>query len=57
MFRNNLQRTGVFNTKGVLQAPKSIGKFKTGGMIQSSSVVSDGVVYFGSRDGILYALR
>ena len=32
-------------------------KFKTGGEIESSPAISDGVVYFGSFDSYLYAVK
>jgi len=31
-------------------------KFETGGEIRSSPAAGDGVIYFGSRDGFLYAV-
>src|SRR3990172_6033185 len=56
MFRNNLWRTGVFESKGVHQLSDTVWKFKTQGMVQSSPTVDKGVVYFGSCDDSLYAL-
>ena len=32
-------------------------KFETGDVVESSPVVSDGVVYFGSTDNYLYAVQ
>jgi outer membrane protein assembly factor BamB len=32
-------------------------KFQTGGGVKSSPAIADGVVYFGSADGYLYALK
>ena len=58
MFRANLQRTGVYKTKGVHQLTELKWKFKTkGGFSPSSPVIADGVAYFGSWDGNLYAVN
>jgi hypothetical protein len=57
MFRANLHHTGVYHTKGVPQLHGVKWRFKTGGEVESSPAVADGVVYFGSRDGHLYALH
>ena len=56
MFRANLQRTGVYNTKGIYQLTELKWKFKTKGRVFSSPAIADGVVYFGSVDGNLYAV-
>ena len=56
MFRANLQHTGVYETKGVHQLNELKWAFKTEGPIRSSPAVADGVVYFGSYDGNLYAV-
>jgi len=56
MFRANLQRTGVYNTKGVHQLTELKWKFKTEDKVFSSPAIADGVVYFGSNDGNLYAV-
>ena len=55
MFRANLQRTGVYNTKGIHQLTELKWKFKTED-VDSSPAIADGVVYFGSLDGNLYAV-
>ncbi len=55
MFRANLQRTGVYNTKGIHQLTELKWKFKTED-VDSSPAIADGVVYFGSFDGNLYAV-
>ncbi|MEJ5360735.1 MAG: PQQ-binding-like beta-propeller repeat protein [Spirochaetota bacterium] len=57
MFRANLQRTGVYNTRGVQQLSELKWKFKTEGWVVSSPAIADGVVYFGSVDKNLYAVR
>jgi eukaryotic-like serine/threonine-protein kinase len=56
MYRGNLERTGVYRGGGPTEVPELVWKFKTGGAVASSPVVSDGVVYFGSADGYLYAV-
>jgi len=57
MFRANLQRTGVYDTRGVHQLSELKWKFKTGDTVFSSPAFADGVVYFGSFDNNLYAVR
>ena len=57
MFRGNLERTGVFKTKGLNKLNEIKWQFKTGGEINSSPAISDGVVYFGSEDSYLYAVN
>ncbi len=54
--RGDLGRSGVFNATGVTQSPQQRWKFQTGGPVKSSPVVVDGVVYFGSYDGFVYAV-
>ncbi|MFH1446803.1 MAG: PQQ-binding-like beta-propeller repeat protein, partial [Chloroflexota bacterium] len=56
MFRANPAHTGVYKGAGPKQFNELIWKFKTDDMVRSSPAVSDGVVYFGSWDGYLYAL-
>lgn len=56
MFRGDPAHTGVYQS----QAPhltETKWKFKTGGKVFSSPAVVDGVVYVGSADGNLYAVR
>lgn len=43
--------------EGVPPAPGVVWTFKTGGMIWGSATARDGVVYFGSTDGTIYALE
>src|SRR5437773_8999130 len=60
MFRVNLQRTGVYQTKGMLRLHGVKWKFKTERVIEawfSSPTVSDDTVYLGSDDSYLYALN
>src|SRR5579884_3546001 len=59
MFRGNAEHTGVVADSPM---PKSgyetqKWKFHTGGKIRSSAALVDGVLYFGSDDGYLYALK
>lgn len=60
MFRGNPQHTGVLADSatpkgGVFTNPKW--RFQTGGRIRSSPALVNGVLYFGSDDGFLYAVR
>ena len=59
MFRGNPQHTGVIadsaTPKETLSNPKW--RFQTDGRIRSSAALVNGVVYFGSDDGYLYALK
>jgi outer membrane protein assembly factor BamB len=54
--RANLYRNGLFQTDGLLSLNGLKWKFKTGGPVRSSPVVTDGFVYIGSGDGRVYAL-
>lgn len=57
MFRGNLQHNGVFHTRG---GDKLIGprwKFQAEGGVESSPVIVDDMVYFGSSGGYLYAVH
>jgi outer membrane protein assembly factor BamB len=56
MFRRDLSNSGVAGSSSV--SPQGTVKwvFATGGAIHSSPAVADGTIYFGSRDGKLYAL-
>src|SRR5438093_6606365 len=59
MFRANLERTGVYRTRGMRRLHGVKWKFKTGRVIEawfSSPTVSNGMVYFGSDDSYLYAV-
>jgi hypothetical protein len=60
MFRANPQRTGVYQTEGVRRLHGIKWKFKTERVIEawfSSPTIVDGVAYFGSDDGYLYAVK
>ena len=56
MFRANPQHTGVYDTKGMAPIQKERWRFKTGHVNRSTPAVVNGVVYFGSHDGNLYAI-
>ena len=56
-FRGNNQRTGTIKTKALHELTNLKWKFKTEDMVSSSPAVVDGVVYFGSEDGYLYAVN
>jgi outer membrane protein assembly factor BamB len=57
MFRANPQHTGVYHTQSVDAFHSIKWRFKTGDSISSSPAVVNGVVYFGSEDGYLYAVN
>jgi outer membrane protein assembly factor BamB/formylglycine-generating enzyme required for sulfatase activity len=54
--RGSLLRDGVFDATGVESLGGLKWKFSTGGPIKSSPVVVDGIAYFGSYDGNIYAV-
>ncbi len=56
MFRGNPQLTGVYGTRPVYSVDGVKFTFHAGGPIRSTPAVADGVLYFGSADGNLYAL-
>ncbi|TVU55373.1 MAG: hypothetical protein EA414_01945 [Arthrospira sp. PLM2.Bin9] len=56
MFRGNPQRTGVYPPGGPTELTRLVWKFSAESSIRSSPAVSEGVIYFGSRDNHLYAL-
>ena len=56
MFRANLAHTGVYEGRGVPSLHGPRWEFRTGDWVSSSPVITDGIVYFGSADGYLYAL-
>ncbi len=55
-FHGNVARTGVYDSPGPETFTGVKWTFKTGGPIVASPAIADGVVYFGSTDGYLYAL-
>ena len=56
MFRANPEHTGVYDTQGVHQFSELVWKFETDGFVESSPAIVDGIIYFGSLDGHLYAV-
>ncbi|HLZ57556.1 MAG TPA: PQQ-binding-like beta-propeller repeat protein [Ktedonosporobacter sp.] len=55
-YRGNCQRTGEYEDAGVPDLHGIAWHFQTGGPIDLTPVVADGVVLFGSADGFFYAL-
>jgi outer membrane protein assembly factor BamB len=56
MFRGGPEHRGVTDTRGLERLGGLAWRFETAGPVRSSPVVADGVVYFGSADGHLYAV-
>ena len=56
MFRGDPQHTGVYDNGGINPDGILVWEFTTGSGIDSSPVVSNGVVYTGSNDNNIYAL-
>jgi eukaryotic-like serine/threonine-protein kinase len=56
MFRGDAAHTGVYRDDGPRQFQRVKWKFQTGDRIVSSPVHKDGVIYFGSDDGNVYAV-
>ena len=57
MYLGGAQRTGVYETMGLEELSGVKWKFKTEGEIWTSPVAAEGIVYFGSDDGHLYAVE
>jgi outer membrane protein assembly factor BamB len=55
MFRGDAAHSGVYSGEGPRTLHGVKWKFPTGGRIVSSAVSHDGLIYFGSDDGSLYA--
>jgi outer membrane protein assembly factor BamB len=55
-YRGNYQRTGEYEDAGVPDLHGIAWRFQTGGPIDLTPVVADGLVLFGSADGFFYAL-
>src|SRR4051794_8327306 len=55
-FHGNIAHTGVYDTSGPKQLNGVKWAFKTDGPVISSPAISDGVVFFGSSDGCMYAV-
>ena len=56
MFRGDSARTGENPGPGVERPPSLLWRFQTGGWVDSSPAVVDGVVYIGSQGNHVYAL-
>ena len=56
MPRANLQRTGVYNTRGVHELGGLKWKSKTEDEVVTDPIIFDGIVYFGGSDGYLHAV-
>jgi outer membrane protein assembly factor BamB len=56
LFRGDVRHTGVYLTQGVEETPSVLWAFQTEGRVMSSPAVADGVAFFGSDDGYLYAV-
>ena len=56
MFRGDGAHTGIYADKGPRQFHRVKWTFPTGGRIVSSPVAQDGVIFFGSDDGYVYAV-
>lgn len=57
MFRGNPQHTGYYGNQKAINSPKVKWTFRTNGMISSSPIIDNSIVYFGSSDGYLYAVE
>ena len=57
MFRGDTAHTGTYRDDGPRQFHRVKWKFQTGDRIVSSPVFEDGVIYFGSDDGNVYAVN
>lgn len=56
MYRANLQRTGVYNARGMHELGGLKWKSKTEDEVVSDPIIFDEVVYFGGSDGYLHAV-
>ncbi|HKV39900.1 MAG TPA: PQQ-binding-like beta-propeller repeat protein [Blastocatellia bacterium] len=57
MFRGNLQHTGAYPATGVQRLNGVKWTVQTNGPVRSSPALVNGVIYFGSGDGNLYAVK
>jgi eukaryotic-like serine/threonine-protein kinase len=55
-FHGDVRHTGVYETVGVESLQGMLWRFKTGGRVFSSPVISGNMLFVGSDDGYLYAL-
>jgi len=56
MFRGDAAHSGIYAGKGPREFHRVKWSFATGGRIVSSPVTQDGVIFFGSDDGYVYAV-
>ena len=56
MFRHDLSNSGTTGVTNTSPQPKIKWTFATGGIIHSPAAVANGIVYFGSQNGQLYAV-
>jgi outer membrane protein assembly factor BamB/DnaJ-domain-containing protein 1 len=56
-FRGNLQRTGLFQAAGIEAMREVIWKFKAGGPINDSPIISSDYLVFGSQDHFIYCVE
>ena len=56
VFRGDIAHTGVYHAPALERFGGMAWRFQTGGPVQSTPAVADGVLYVGSGDGYLYAL-
>ena len=56
MFNHDLAHTGS-STSAAPTTNQTLWTYTTGGAVESSPVVVDGIVYVGSDDGYVYALN
>ena len=57
MFMNNKLHSGVYNSPSVKSKPNILWTIKTDGQVISSPVIVEDIVYIGSEDGKLYAIK
>jgi eukaryotic-like serine/threonine-protein kinase len=57
MFQANLRHTGVFDAKPIYHLKGTAFTFKTEGPVRSTAALVEGLVYFGSGDGFMYAVN
>ena len=57
MFRGSLDHIGVYNAPAIHKLGGVKWKFKAEGAVTTSPALADGLIYFGSQDGNLYALN
>jgi len=56
-FRKDDSNSGFYSSNSVLNNPKVMWKYKTGGIINASPVCDDKSLYIGSADSIFYSLN